>query len=102
MVKATFTSVATGSLCHGRTLPHAAHNRAISPVAIAFDFEYIPTALPEERNRMLSEFKNEPFTDFNKPENKAAMEAALQKVQAELGREYPLVIGGERITGLKT
>src|SRR4051812_12152461 len=51
---------------------------------------------------MLSEFKNEPFTDFTKPENKAAMEAALQKVQSELGREYPLVIGGEHITGLKT
>jgi 1-pyrroline-5-carboxylate dehydrogenase len=51
---------------------------------------------------MLSEFRNEPLTDFNKPENKEAMEAALRKVQAELGRDYPLVIGGERITGLKT
>ena len=50
----------------------------------------------------LSEFKNEPLTDFTKPENKSAMEAALQKVQQELGREYPLVIGGERITGLPT
>jgi 1-pyrroline-5-carboxylate dehydrogenase len=51
---------------------------------------------------MLSEFKNEPLTDFSKAENKSAMEAALQKVRAELVREYPLVIGGERITGLKT
>ena len=51
---------------------------------------------------MLSEFKNEPLTDFTKPENKSAMEAALQKVRAEFGREYALVIGGERITGLKT
>jgi len=51
---------------------------------------------------MLSEFKNEPFTDFSKPENKAAMEAALSKVQAEIGREYPIVIGGEHITGLDT
>jgi 1-pyrroline-5-carboxylate dehydrogenase len=50
----------------------------------------------------LSEFKNEPLTDFTKPENKAAMEAALQTVKAEFGRDYPLVIGGERITGLKT
>jgi 1-pyrroline-5-carboxylate dehydrogenase len=50
----------------------------------------------------LSEFRNEPLTDFSKPENKAAMEAALQKVRAEFGTEYPLVIGGERITGLKT
>lgn len=51
---------------------------------------------------MLSEFRNEPLTDFNKPENKSAMEAALQKVKAEFGREYPIVIGGQRITGLKT
>jgi len=51
---------------------------------------------------MLSEFKNEPLTDFTKPENKQAMEAALQKVRDELGREYPLVIGGEHISGLKT
>lgn len=51
---------------------------------------------------MLSEFKNEALTDFSKPEEKAAMEAALAKVGAELGREYPVVIGGERITGLKT
>ena len=50
----------------------------------------------------LSEFKNEPLTDFSKPENKAAMEAALQKVRAEFGTEYPIVIGGERITGLPT
>ena len=50
----------------------------------------------------LPEFKNEPLTDFSRPEHKAAMEAALAKVKGELGREYPLVIGGERITGLKT
>jgi len=51
---------------------------------------------------MLSEFKNEALTDFSKAENKAAMEAALRKVRDEFGRDYPLVIGGERITGLKT
>ena len=50
----------------------------------------------------LSEFRNEPLTDFNNQDNKAAMEAALLKVKEELGREYPLVINGERITGLKT
>ena len=50
----------------------------------------------------LPEFRNEPLTDFSKPENRTAMEAAIEKVRAELGREYPLVIGGERITGLST
>ena len=57
---------------------------------------------PVRQKRTLSEFKNEPLTDFSKPEHRSAMEAALKKVRAEFGREYPLVIGGERITGLKT
>ncbi len=43
------------------------------------------------------EFANEPLTDFSMPENRAGMEAALKKVAAELGREYPLIIGGEKI-----
>ena len=47
---------------------------------------------------MPTEFRNEPFTDFNKPENAQAMREAIAKVQSELGREYPLVIGGQRIT----
>ena len=51
---------------------------------------------------MLPEFTNEPLSDFSKPENRAAIEAALEKVKGEFGREYPIVIGGARITGLKT
>ncbi|HEX9982396.1 MAG TPA: L-glutamate gamma-semialdehyde dehydrogenase [Thermoanaerobaculia bacterium] len=50
----------------------------------------------------LPPFKNEPLTDFTQPEHKTAMEAALAKVGAQLGQEHPLVIGGERITGLPT
>ena len=46
---------------------------------------------------MPTEFQNESFTDFSKEENAQAMRNALEKVGAELGREYPLVIGGERI-----
>jgi 1-pyrroline-5-carboxylate dehydrogenase len=48
--------------------------------------------------KMPTEFHNEPFTDFSKEENARAMREALEKVKAELGKEYPLVIGGERIT----
>jgi 1-pyrroline-5-carboxylate dehydrogenase len=44
------------------------------------------------------EFQNEPFVDFSKPENRAAMEAALKQVKGMFGREYPLVIGGQKIT----
>src|ERR1041385_2473066 len=47
---------------------------------------------------MPTEFRNEPLTDFTKEENAQAMRDAIKKVQSELGREYPLVIGGERIT----
>ncbi|HEX8707535.1 MAG TPA: L-glutamate gamma-semialdehyde dehydrogenase [Pyrinomonadaceae bacterium] len=46
---------------------------------------------------MRSEFRNEPFTDFGQPQHAEAMRAAIEKVKGELGREYPLVIGGERI-----
>ena len=46
---------------------------------------------------MPSEFRNEPFTDFNKDENAQAMREAIERVKSQLGREYPLVIGGQRI-----
>jgi 1-pyrroline-5-carboxylate dehydrogenase len=43
------------------------------------------------------EFKNEPFVDFKLPENASAMQAALESVASQLGREYSLVIGGQRL-----
>src|SRR6202021_2718109 len=45
----------------------------------------------------MSEFTNEPFVDFSKTENNQAMRAALKKVEAEFGREYPMYISGEKI-----
>nr|WP_290666192.1 L-glutamate gamma-semialdehyde dehydrogenase [Ardenticatena sp.] len=42
-------------------------------------------------------FRNEPLTDFSKPENRAAMEAALEKVRAQFDRHYPLIIGDDEI-----
>ena len=39
-------------------------------------------------------FANEPFVDFKTPENARAMQAALDLVGSQLGREYDLVIGG--------
>ena len=50
----------------------------------------------------LPDFRNEPFTDFTKPENAAAMERALTEVKAQFGRSYPLIIGGEKISTEKT
>jgi len=51
-----------------------------------------------QTQRVLDEFKNEPFTDFSKPENADAMRTALEKVRGELGREYPSVVNGEKVT----
>lgn len=45
----------------------------------------------------LPAFRNEPYTDFSVPESRRAMQAALDKVRGELGREYPLLISGERM-----
>ncbi|MBM3758667.1 MAG: L-glutamate gamma-semialdehyde dehydrogenase [Acidobacteria bacterium] len=42
----------------------------------------------------LPPFVNEPYRDFSQPEHKAAMEAALAFVRTQLGKEYPLLIGG--------
>src|SRR5262245_64448599 len=44
-----------------------------------------------------TEFSNEPFVDFSKTENRAAMQAALQKVASEFGREYPMYINGQEV-----
>ena len=43
-----------------------------------------------QTQRVLDEFKNEPFSDYSNPEKAAAMQAAIEKVRGELGREYPM------------
>ena len=49
-----------------------------------------PSALPP--------FRNEPLTDFTRPEARAAVRVALEEVRAQLGRSYPLAIGGREVT----
>ncbi len=44
----------------------------------------------------MSAFVNESYIDFTKPENSAASQAAWGKVRADLGKEYDLLIAGER------
>ncbi|KRD81466.1 1-pyrroline-5-carboxylate dehydrogenase [Bacillus sp. Root147] len=43
-------------------------------------------------------YKHEPFTDFTLEENKKEFKKALETVQSQLGKDYPLVIGDELIT----
>ena len=45
----------------------------------------------------MADFVNEPVVDLARPEVRLAMEAALAGVKAQLGREYEMVIGGERV-----
>ncbi len=47
---------------------------------------------------MVVPYKHEPFTDFTVEKNRQEFEAALTKVEAELGKNYDLIINGERIT----
>ena len=44
----------------------------------------------------LEPFINEPYLDFKLPQNAEAMRAALAKVRGEFGREYDLLMAGER------
>jgi 1-pyrroline-5-carboxylate dehydrogenase len=60
--------------------------RAIAPVSLESLPPYSPTT----------------YIDFAQPANRAAFEAALAEVRASFGREYPIVIGGQRETGGKT
>ncbi|MFC1724357.1 L-glutamate gamma-semialdehyde dehydrogenase [candidate division KSB1 bacterium] len=46
---------------------------------------------------MIREFKNEQFVDFTVDQNQKLMEDAIKKVESELGKTYPLIIGGKRI-----
>ncbi|MBV9504476.1 MAG: L-glutamate gamma-semialdehyde dehydrogenase [Acidobacteriia bacterium] len=45
----------------------------------------------------LPEFRNEPYTDFSIPANRAAMEQALEQVRGQFGHDYQLRIGSDWI-----
>jgi len=47
---------------------------------------------------MIQPYKHEPFTDFSVEDNRQAYLQALKTVEGYLGQDYPLVIGGEKIT----
>jgi len=45
----------------------------------------------------LPEFCNEPYVDFTVPANREAMLQAQEKVRGELGRDYPVLLAGQKI-----
>src|SRR6187402_1112841 len=56
----------------------------------------IPTI--KDAPHALTTFRNEDFQNFTHADVKANMLEALRLVESELGHEYPLIIGGERVT----
>src|SRR5436309_8071624 len=44
----------------------------------------------------LSQFVNEPYADFSQPEIAERARAALAKVRSQFGKEYDLLIAGDR------
>ncbi|WP_263365222.1 L-glutamate gamma-semialdehyde dehydrogenase [Edaphobacter bradus] len=54
-------------------------------------------APPSTARTAQTPFANEPFVDFSLAENNRAIEAALAKVESELGREYDMIVGGRRL-----
>src|SRR5262245_12169254 len=55
-------------------------------------------ALPRLQVRLhAGPFVNESPVDFTREENARKMRAAIEKVRGQLGREYDLIIGGQRV-----
>lgn len=46
----------------------------------------------------MKSYTHEPFTNFEDEKNKQSFQDALAYVQSQLGKDYPIVIGGESIT----
>jgi 1-pyrroline-5-carboxylate dehydrogenase len=53
-------------------------------------------------SRAQAPFINVPLADFTNDKNKQAQAEALEQVKSELGRTYPLLIGGKHITSKDT
>jgi RHH-type transcriptional regulator, proline utilization regulon repressor / proline dehydrogenase / delta 1-pyrroline-5-carboxylate dehydrogenase len=79
----------------------ATFNERLSPRELLRD----PAELVDEENvksRNKSEqFQNEPLTDFTMSENREQMRRAIEKVRGELGKRYPLIIGGKEVWTVK-
>jgi 1-pyrroline-5-carboxylate dehydrogenase len=56
------------------------------------------TVIENVLSRAQTPFKNEPLADFSQEAIKRAQIQALEQVKHELGRTYPLIIRGQRIS----
>jgi RHH-type proline utilization regulon transcriptional repressor/proline dehydrogenase/delta 1-pyrroline-5-carboxylate dehydrogenase len=56
-----------------------------------------PRAMTPPDAGALPPFRNEPPTDFARAESREAMRRALEDVRGQLGRHYPLIVGGQEV-----
>lgn len=59
----------------------------------------VEISLPDVKH--LPEFRNEPFTDFSRAQNRALFEKGLAEARTELGREYDNRIGSQHTRSAK-
>ena len=52
--------------------------------------------------RRLEDFRPTTYLDFDDPDTRSRMQAAIREVEAQLGREYPCRVGGEDVRLAKT
>jgi RHH-type proline utilization regulon transcriptional repressor/proline dehydrogenase/delta 1-pyrroline-5-carboxylate dehydrogenase len=60
------------------------------------------TTLAGASGSQIAPFVNEPFTDFSQEKSRQGMLRGLETVKAQLGKTYPLVIDGKRVTTKET
>src|SRR5690606_28616645 len=56
-----------------------------------------PQALERMVTMLFEPYRNEPFADYSDPETLARFKQTLADVEGQLGRQYPLVIGGRKV-----
>jgi 1-pyrroline-5-carboxylate dehydrogenase len=84
----------TGLRC--KILKQALNTRAANLKGTPMATLELPTR-PRTASSHQGPFINEPFFDFTKEENARKMRAAIERVRGQLGREYDLIIGGQRV-----
>jgi len=61
--------------------------------------EEVSQAMTMTAPRTITPFRNEPIRDFSDPADRCSLEEAIARARRDLGRRYPVVIGGERLHG---
>jgi 1-pyrroline-5-carboxylate dehydrogenase len=70
-------------------------------VTVATETTTAPAAQASGEGRRLSEFRNEPLTDFSDERNRRAFQAALERVESRLPIQGELRIGGRTVPAAK-